>query len=172
MISRIPVLQAFDQLLAEGYFESRRGAGTFVSSTLMDARERASRSTTQTRSRRHTTGARGTRTAVKNRSIAELPAILVRSEPEPWLDGFGAFRVSEPALDCCPFAHWSRLVARHSRGVRRDELNYGSAMGHAPLREALATRLRMSRGVECDAAQIMVVSGSQQALAITARVLL
>ena len=29
-ISRIPVLQAFEQLLAEGYFESRRGAGTFV----------------------------------------------------------------------------------------------------------------------------------------------
>src|SRR4026207_113689 len=33
-ISRIPVLTAFDQLLAEGYFESRMGAGTFVSSTL------------------------------------------------------------------------------------------------------------------------------------------
>src|SRR5271170_5363148 len=35
-ISRIPVLGAYDQLLAEGYFESRAGAGTFVSSFLPD----------------------------------------------------------------------------------------------------------------------------------------
>jgi GntR family transcriptional regulator / MocR family aminotransferase len=30
-ISRIPVLNAYAQLLAEGYFESRVGSGTFVS---------------------------------------------------------------------------------------------------------------------------------------------
>src|ERR1017187_2206127 len=33
-ISRIPVLSAFGQLLAEGYFESRVGAGTFVARSL------------------------------------------------------------------------------------------------------------------------------------------
>src|SRR5579863_7187541 len=35
-ISRIPVLGAYAQLLAEGYIESRSGAGTFVTSTLSD----------------------------------------------------------------------------------------------------------------------------------------
>src|SRR5579871_1451483 len=33
-ISRIPVLTAYAQLLAEGYFETRVGAGTFVCSSL------------------------------------------------------------------------------------------------------------------------------------------
>lgn len=33
-ISRIPILGAFEQLLAEGYFESRVGAGTFVARSL------------------------------------------------------------------------------------------------------------------------------------------
>src|SRR5215472_11279836 len=33
-ISRIPVLSAFEQLIAEGYFETRRGSGTFVAATL------------------------------------------------------------------------------------------------------------------------------------------
>ena len=33
-ISRIPVLTAYAQLLAEGYFEARIGAGTFVCSSL------------------------------------------------------------------------------------------------------------------------------------------
>src|ERR1700691_1761077 len=35
-ISRIPVLDAYSQLLAEGYIESRSGAGTFVKSSLSD----------------------------------------------------------------------------------------------------------------------------------------
>ena len=36
-ISRIPVLNAYAQLLAEGYFESRKGAGTFVSDALPES---------------------------------------------------------------------------------------------------------------------------------------
>ncbi len=35
-ISCIPVLTAYAQLLAEGYFEARVGAGTFVGSSLPD----------------------------------------------------------------------------------------------------------------------------------------
>ena len=35
-ISRIPVLDAYAQLLAEGYIESRSGAGTFVRISLSD----------------------------------------------------------------------------------------------------------------------------------------
>src|SRR5881392_4422732 len=35
-ISRLPVLTAYSQLLAEGYFESRVGAGTFIAGSLPD----------------------------------------------------------------------------------------------------------------------------------------
>src|SRR5262249_39095210 len=45
-------------------------------------------------------------------------------------------------------------------------------MGRADLREALATYLRTSRGVHCEPDQLMIVSGSQQALDLTTRVLL
>src|SRR5512132_4380506 len=33
-VSRLPVLNAYAQLLAEGYFESRVGAGTFIATSL------------------------------------------------------------------------------------------------------------------------------------------
>src|SRR4029079_10078355 len=36
--ARLPVLTAFEQLLAEGYFESRTGAGTFVARALAEPR--------------------------------------------------------------------------------------------------------------------------------------
>jgi GntR family transcriptional regulator / MocR family aminotransferase len=160
-ISRVPVLNAFEQLLAEGYFESRVGSGTFVSSTLPDDAGSLDRPIGRPGARRPGT-----------RSTARGPAALLRSARDPWLGGFGAFRMSEPALDHFPFPIWSRLVARHSRGNRRGALNYGSPMGDLPLRQALAASLRTARAVRCESEQIMVVSGSQQALEITARVLL
>jgi len=45
-------------------------------------------------------------------------------------------------------------------------------MGVLELREAIATYLRTSRGVHCEAHQIMIVSGSQQALDLSARLVL
>jgi len=159
-ISRIPVLCAFDQLLAEGYLESRVGSGTFVSSALPDDARLLAPAAVRSDRR---PGARST---------AQRPATVLRSPPQPWLDGFGAFRMSEPALDHFPFTAWSRLVARHSRGIPLRSSNYGSPMGDLRLRQGLAIHLRTARAVRCEAEQIMVVSGSQQALEITARVLL
>jgi GntR family transcriptional regulator/MocR family aminotransferase len=161
-ISRIPVLTAFEQLLAEGYFESRIGSGTFVSCSLPGHAD--SLRSSDGGGKRRRPGPRAT-------------ARRARSPPggaqtEPWLGGFGAFRMSEPALDHFPFGPWSRLVARHARDARRNALNYGSSLGHLPLRRALAAHLSAARGVRCDAGQILIVSGSQQALSIAARVLL
>jgi GntR family transcriptional regulator/MocR family aminotransferase len=49
---------------------------------------------------------------------------------------------------------------------------YGDALGLPALREALAAHLRTFRSVACTAEQILVVSGSQQALALAFRALL
>jgi GntR family transcriptional regulator/MocR family aminotransferase len=147
-VSRLPVLTAFEQLLAEGYFEARVGAGTFVASSLPEEPLPA---------------------AGRPEPSRVAPR---RPEPEPWLRGWGAFRVSQPAVERFPFAVWSSLVARHTRDPRPSLLLYGDAMGSRPFREAIAGYLRTARGVRCDPEQIMVVSGSQQALDIAARALL
>jgi GntR family transcriptional regulator/MocR family aminotransferase len=49
---------------------------------------------------------------------------------------------------------------------------YGDQKGSKALREAIAGYLRTARSLHCQAEQIMIVSGSQQALEISARVLL
>jgi GntR family transcriptional regulator/MocR family aminotransferase len=51
-------------------------------------------------------------------------------------------------------------------------MHYGEPMGFRCLREVIASYLRTSRGVRCEADNIMIVSGSQQALEISTRVLL
>ncbi|HKI00732.1 MAG TPA: PLP-dependent aminotransferase family protein [Thermoanaerobaculia bacterium] len=160
-ISRMPVLSAFEQLLAEGYFESRVGAGTFVASSLPDPRPAAGGGA----------GARQPAARPAERPVSRRADVLLR-EPDPWLGGWGAFRVSQPAVDRFPFQVWSALVARHSRNPRASALLYGNPMGYLPFREAVAAYLRTAQAVRCEAEQIMVVSGSQQALEISARVLL
>jgi len=49
---------------------------------------------------------------------------------------------------------------------------YGDAMGYMPFRQAIAEYLGAVRGVRCESSQILVTTGSQQALQISAQVLL
>jgi GntR family transcriptional regulator/MocR family aminotransferase len=97
---------------------------------------------------------------------------LTHSPAQTWLDNLGAFRVSLPALDHFPIGIWSKLVARHSRRPPRGIMAYSDAMGYLPFREAIAEYLGAVRGVRCESSQILVTTGSQQALQISAQVLL
>jgi GntR family transcriptional regulator/MocR family aminotransferase len=83
-----------------------------------------------------------------------------------------AFRPGIPALDAFPRDLWSRIAARLYRQSRFDLFSYGDPAGHPPLRRAIAEYLRAARGVNCSWEQVIVTSGSQQALDLTARVLL
>jgi GntR family transcriptional regulator / MocR family aminotransferase len=160
-ISRIPVLTAYEQLLAEGYFESRVGAGTSVSSSLPE----------QVPSR-PSPGASQTRVDSGARPVAQRCSLLAPMQQAPWVHSWGPFGISQLALEHFPFQVWSKLMARHYRTPLLGALYYGDPMGMPDFRKAIATYLRTSRAVHCEAEQIMVVSGSQQALEISTRVLL
>src|SRR6185503_283636 len=82
------------------------------------------------------------------------------------------FAYGRSDVDCFPFEHWWRLLHRCARRTKVRGLDYGDAAGVDPLREAIAAHLRRSRSVACDAAQVVVVNGSQQALDLIARVLI
>jgi GntR family transcriptional regulator/MocR family aminotransferase len=156
-ISRIPVIMAFEQLVAEGYVESRVGAGSFVSAALPDSPPAHTRKGTPT---------------TRRPGPRRVPPTRLEAVFEPWLELHGAFRVGQPALDEFPAELWARLVARHARKLSRRQMTYGDAMGLPVLREALAEHLGTVRSVACSPEQIMIVSGSQQALALAARALI
>ncbi len=158
-VSRFPVLNAYAQLLAEGYFQSRAGAGTFIASSLAG----------KLRSRGRRTRRGPTR---EPRAIAAHASALPRYVKPFWHENLGPFQLGQPELEDFPLETWSKLVARHSRSMRVNELKYGDAMGSPALRVAIATYLRTSRAVLCEPDQIMILNGSQQALDLTTRVLL
>jgi GntR family transcriptional regulator / MocR family aminotransferase len=158
-ISRIPILTAYAQLGGEGYFESRIGAGTVVSRSLPDQVPFP-----------EARGAQSTKVQTGSRRLSKRCANFSPFENVPWRRGWGAFGVSQVAFGHFPFQVWNALVTRHCRNAHAKSLDYGDAMGSKDLREAIAAYLRTARGVRCEAQQIMVVSGSQQALDISARV--
>jgi GntR family transcriptional regulator/MocR family aminotransferase len=160
-VSRFPVLNAYAQLLAEGYLASRVGAGTVVSSSIPDQLTPSQPS-----------GAKHAATRSGPRRTAGCCSRLPRLEAFPWLRAWGAFRVGQVAFDHFPLHIWSNLVVRRCRSVDTHSAHYGDLMGSAVLREAIANYLRTARSVRCEAGQVMIVNGSQQALEISARVLL
>jgi len=159
-ISRFPVLNAYTQLLAEGYFESRVGAGTVVSRSLPD------QPTTSA-----ATGAKRASALSGPRPVSRRASILPRFERAPWLLGRGAFGVGQVAFDQFPLHVWSKLVARHCRNMDARSFHYGESTGSMALRETIASYLRTARSLHCEPEQITIVSGSQQALEISARLL-
>src|SRR5579863_3307682 len=159
-VSRIPVLNAYAQLLAEGYFESRKGAGTFVSEALPE-----SLTICKDRTPHSAQPGSGPRPVARR-------GLLLSAERPPWAGGWGAFSVHQPAFDRFPFHIWSSIIMRHCRSPRLNAIHNIDPLGTETFREAICTYLRTARAVQCEPRQVMVVSGSQQALEIAARVLL
>ena len=160
-VSRIPVLSAYSQLLAEGYFQARTGSGTYISDSLPEQM-----TTCELRA------SPAARTANGFRRLARRCETLRGFKAAPWLYGWGAFSVGQVSLDAFPFQVWLRLVARHCARLSTGAFHFSDPLGSENFRETIAKYLRTARAVNCEPNQIMVVSGSQQALEIAARVLL
>ena len=163
-ISRIPVSGAYEQLHAEGYFETFVGAGTCVARSIPDDALKPAIAKTGGASRQ-ISNPKALRTVSRRVALMRLPA-------QTWSPQLVAFRVSLPALEHFPVRVWSKLVNRHSRKPTRQSMAYGDAKGYGPLREAIAEYLGAARAVRCDPSQILVTTGSQQGLQLSGQVLL
>jgi GntR family transcriptional regulator/MocR family aminotransferase len=166
-VSRTTVLQAYEQLLAEGYLEGRLGAGTWVAAGLPEER--------------HPTPPHRPGSAPPSPpapSLSARGAFLLRAARadvapfEPAVPGVRTFRVGLPALEAFPHEVWGRLMGRCFRAEWASLLAPQSARGYQPLREAVAAYLGVARGVRCTAEQVIIVAGSQQGLDLIAQVLL
>jgi GntR family transcriptional regulator/MocR family aminotransferase len=167
-VSRNIVVIAYEQLLAEGYLVTRTGAGTFVAAelpeklTLVEGDERA-RSMKTTAPPRLSAYASRIETQAQDLGFTWAPRRVQLSYD---------FRYGRPSFADFPHATWCRILARRARQTTIRDLDYGPAEGAPALREALADYLHRARGVNCTAEQILIVNGSQQALDLTARVLI
>jgi GntR family transcriptional regulator/MocR family aminotransferase len=178
-VSRNTVELAFSQLEAEGFLIRKVGAGTYVASAI-PALERVPRKTRVAamppapKPGKEPLSMRG-RLVVNTASRAEL---WIRSTARPLAPralespNRRLFARGFPSLPSFPLRTWRRLMARHSRLWQSESLYYGFPGGYRPLREAVVTYLATARGVTCDWRQIIILTSTQQALDLAARLLL
>ncbi|HTJ84473.1 MAG TPA: PLP-dependent aminotransferase family protein [Polyangiaceae bacterium] len=167
-VARGTVVAIYEQLVSEGYLVTRRGSGTTVAADLPDRWFRAPvpREAPSTDSPIEKRQARPIALSRFGRSQVETPfALAPRRTARP-------FRPHLPAVDAFPTELWARTVARRAKADERLLLGEGDVRGHAPLREVLAEHLRLTRGVSCDAEQIVILPSVQQALDLSARLTL
>jgi GntR family transcriptional regulator/MocR family aminotransferase len=168
-ISRNTVLLAYEQLLSEGYAIGQAGSGTYVASSLPDTMLAADHPTTAVVRAQPQLPPR---LSVYGRHVAHQNPLYPPGQAAPVTGVRYDFRYGLPAVEEFPHDIWRRLLARRARSVSLRSLHYGPPEGYRPLREAIADYLRRARAVLCKPEQIVVVNGSQQALDLTARVLL
>lgn len=155
-VSRNTVLWAVQRLQAEGYVEARVGDGTYVSQAAAGAAGRSQQLVAPPRG-----------LSRRGQLIADTAARW-----NPPVAVARAFRMGAPEVDTFPYAVWDRLARQAGPGQRAARAQYLDPAGDPQLREAVAQWLWASRGIRCDAAQVVVCSGSQQAIDLIARLLL
>lgn len=148
-VGRQTVVDAYERLIAEGFFEARRGSGTFVSASLAGL-----------------PGGEG-----------PAPAAIGPGKHWPLFPDWGGgerrrFNFAGGVTDrrLLPWAAWRAAVQRALREQARDRTLYADPQGHGSLRSGIADYLGYSRGLPCRAAEILVTQGAQQGLDLLARV--
>ena len=145
-VSRSTVVAVFEQLGAEGYVVSRPGSGTVVASTVPDGFLRAS-----------PPKPKPTQPPVVGTTAAAPPSV---------------FTPCAPPADIFPAKEWTRLITRRLRRDTNAMLQRTDPRGNPRLRREIAAYLGSARGVRCAPEQIVIVTGTQQALDFVGRLLL
>lgn len=167
-LARNTILEAYEQLIAEGYLAARHGSGTYVAPDLPDRAFRAESIAARNAKNGH--GVPPRLSDFAQRLIAgEVPTAI---DEETQQQAHIEFRYGTPSFEEFPIDAWRTLTKRVLDYPPKELLGYGPTEGLPQLREALARYLQRSRGVRCDASQVLIVNGSQQALDVAARVLL
>ncbi len=140
-ISRTVTVAVYERLAAERYVYSGRGSGTFVAPGV---------ALTGSLQQRVRGGA------------DRIPRIGF----EPLRTDIIDFRTGVPDLRFFPVGLWQRLQRETWSRLSARDLAYSAPEGRAELREAIAGYLRMQRGVVCSPEQILITSGTTQAISL------
>ncbi|MBD3160951.1 MAG: aminotransferase class I/II-fold pyridoxal phosphate-dependent enzyme [Candidatus Eisenbacteria bacterium] len=159
-VNRSTVFQAYRELKERGLLGARVGSGTVVLPPQVTSADPALRGR-----------------AIPWNQLFRAPAA---SDPDPLLrdllslterEDLISFAVGLPSPDCLPIADVQRIFAELSEEAGASLYLHCPTEGHTPLREALSVWAD-SRGIETNASELLVLSGSQQGLDLAARVFL
>lgn len=157
-VSRDTVEAAYSSLHAEGFIERQTGRGSFVSSSARFLKPRIRQHPPTAETRKAKLSARG-------KVIYESGGIREFSSPRPLAPGI-------PETRLFPIPSWERLQRQVLKEYQHKILEQSPPQGMERLRRAIAEYVNLERGTRASAEQVIVLTSSQQALALCSHVLL
>ncbi|MCC6714311.1 MAG: PLP-dependent aminotransferase family protein [Gammaproteobacteria bacterium] len=159
-VSRNTVLLTYEQLLAEGYLQTRQAVGTYVSLELPEECLGARRAQAEPAAE---AGAHACPHPLPFQGRSQALVNPLRLAYDFWL--------GRPDPHSFPIKAWHRLVNRAlaSAGTRFTE--YREPAGLFELREAIVDHLGPARGICASPDQVVIVAGSQGGLNLISRLL-
>ncbi|NJM81265.1 MAG: PLP-dependent aminotransferase family protein [Tabrizicola sp.] len=153
-VARNTIVGIYDNLLSEGYVETRLGSGTFVA-------KRAMRLTPNQGNGRNTS------------DLRLVPYFRTVGVVSPDLAQEAEFdlRLGHPDKSQFPFDVWRRLSNRALRTLERAPPVPMGPHGHPALCNAIAGHISFARAVACNPGDVIVTAGAQQAFGLIARIL-
>ncbi len=152
-ISRSTVVDAYRQLIAEGYLDAKAKSNTFVCLELPQSQLPAAPS------------------RVTNK-LTDLGKRLLKAElieaPESGNVEI-PFYFWRTAMEELPLEQWTKNLWKRSRIAERDLLDWGPRAGSMRLRKTLADLVKQTRGIDCEPEQVITTLGYQQAMDMIAR---
>jgi len=142
-VSRNLILDAYDQLVAEGYLESRPQSAMVVAPGLQHAA-----------------------------LPSPQPPPPISPAERPSYPDLVDFRPGLPALEHVPRRRWGALVQAVCNDAAPSLWGYGPPEGHLEVRASLSRYLARTRGVRCHPEQIVMTCGAAQAFALVAQLCL
>lgn len=155
-VSRNTAVAAYELLFSEGYVSARRGSGTRVADSLPLPSSAKTIMDTRGSDRRLSRPFRG-RDARSHSS---------RGAVQPF-----SFQIGIPDPRSFPAVVWRRLSNRVLRDARLQPAYESDPQGQESLRREIARYVSYARAVSCEANDIVVTAGAQQAFNLLARIL-
>jgi GntR family transcriptional regulator/MocR family aminotransferase len=166
-ISRNTVEAALSQLVEEGFIVRQVGSGTRVSENVTEIAPFHRRRPRRSQSEPAVSKSEPTRCAV-------LPArgMLITRLGLELLDDDRTLGPSSRDLAEFPLEVWNRMAARRARRTSVTLLRNHDPAGLPDLRRQIAEHVRLARGLACTPEQVVIVSSTQQAIDLVARLVL
>lgn len=164
-IARNTVLYAYEQLLAEGYLNTRKGSGSYVADTLSETLLHPRPKKKQVVKTLETGGEISPAISLSQRGHKLVDR--AGAAAQQW----GAFVPGVPDVSQFPYAIWNKIQSKLWRKPDIAHLTYSQGGGLPALRLAIADYLKGARSVICEPEQIIITNGTHQSIDLCLRLL-
>lgn len=155
-VARRTIIRSYNDLISQGYVETKSGGGTFVSAAPpVDSIAQHIQPDAK---------------CINGDALSDFTQQVLRKEGTVDFANFFRLNFCAPPSDMLPAKQWRQSLSKYLAGNESEQLDYVvDIFGYRPLREQICRFLRHSKALQCTADQVIAFSDTFTGLDLIAR---